>query len=98
MVAFAVCFEITDPSPGYGHYSVCAWSGWSDSDEFGDPIVKTHWRLSISNFDRAKDWAATNIGEDAFSKLTDDTNSKLFENLDALKELHAKLTARRGKR
>jgi hypothetical protein len=39
MVAFAVCFEIAAPGPGEGHYSVCAWSGWSEKDGAGSYMM-----------------------------------------------------------
>jgi hypothetical protein len=96
MVAFSVSFEIADPSPGYGHYSVCGWSGWCETDDPRAPTIKTHWLLSVNTLDKNAEWSATYVGEDTFLRLTDAPDEKLFANLDALKELHAKVTERKG--
>jgi Avidin family len=59
MVAWAVCFEVADPGAGYGHYSVCAWSGWGEQDDLGAELIKTHWLLTVNIFDKKGEWAAT---------------------------------------
>jgi len=66
MVAFAVCFEIAAPGPGEGHYSACAWSGWSEKDGAGNYMIDTHWLLSVSVLDEEAAWAATKIGKSTF--------------------------------
>jgi hypothetical protein len=94
MVVWAVCFEISDPGPDYGHYSVCGWSGWSERDELGSELIKTHWLLTVNPLDKNDDWRSTSVGEDAFLKLTDEPNQELFRNIEAVKDLYEKL---RGK-
>jgi len=42
---FVVCFEIAAPGPGDGHFSVCAWSGWSEKGGTGKYIMDVHWLL-----------------------------------------------------
>jgi hypothetical protein len=58
----------------------------------GRDEIKTHWLLSIGVLDRDKEWAAANVGEDTFVKLTDQPDEKLLSDLDALKALHRKVT------
>jgi Avidin family len=95
MAAFTVCFEIADPSPGYGHNSVCGWSGWNEIDDNGASVIKTHWLLSVNVLDPKAEWSATYVGEDTFSKIYDAPDDKLFKDMDALKELHAKARGQR---
>jgi hypothetical protein len=54
MVGFAVCFEIVSPGEGYGHLSVCSWSGWAEKDELGAELINTHSLLSVSLLDKEK--------------------------------------------
>jgi hypothetical protein len=91
MVGFAVCFEIASPGEGYGHFSVCSWSGWAEKDELGVELIKTHWLLSVSLMDKARDWAATNVGQDAFLKVSDDPDEGLLKDLDAVKARYSKI-------
>lgn len=93
MVGFAVCFEIANPGEGYGHSSVCAWSGWAEKDELGAELIKTHWLLSVSVLDKGKDWAATNVGQDVFLKISSDANEQLLNDLEALKARYSKIKA-----
>jgi len=90
MAAFSVCFEVADPGPGYGHFSVCGWSGWAEVE---DEIltIKTHWLLSVSVLDKNKEWAATNVGEDSFVRLTDDPREEIFKDFEAVKKLYLNL-------
>lgn len=94
MVSWAVCFEISDPGPGSGHYSVCAWSGWGERDDLKAELIKTHWLLTVNPLDKRDDWGATRVGEDTFLKISDDPDEKLFGNLDAIKKLYAEVTER----
>jgi hypothetical protein len=91
MVGFAVCFEIATPGEGYGHFSVCSWSGWAEKDELGVELIKTHWLLSVSLMDKARDWAATNVGQDAFLKVSDDPDDRLLKDLDVVKARYSKI-------
>jgi hypothetical protein len=96
MVGFAVTFEIATPGEGYGRFSVCAWSGWAEKDEFGAELLKTHWLLSVSLLDKNKDWAATNVGQDVFVKVSSDPDERLLNDLDALKALRSKIASKRA--
>jgi hypothetical protein len=91
MVAFAVCFKIDAPSDGYGHYSVCGWSGWSETDDDDTLVMKTHWLLSVNLLDSKDEWAATNVGEDTLVQLTGAPDESLLRDIDALKALHSKI-------
>jgi hypothetical protein len=96
MVGFAVTFEIATPGEGYGPFSVCAWSGWTEKDEFGAELLKTHWLLSVSLLDKNKDWAATNVGQDVFVKVSSDPDERLLSDLDALKALRSNIASKRA--
>jgi hypothetical protein len=91
MVAFAVCFEIAAPGLGDGHFSVCAWSGWSEKDGTGQYIMDMHWLLSGSVLDKQAEWAATKIGKSTFQKVLDTPDEKLLTDDAALKKLHKSL-------
>jgi avidin family protein len=65
LLGFAVCFQIANPSQGYGHYSLCTWSGWK-ADYNAKPKIKTHWLLTLSILDPTQEWGSTLIGEDEF--------------------------------
>jgi len=93
MVAFSVCFEIDKPSPGYGKYSVCAWSGWAEENAKKQLEIDTHWLLSISVLDRAAEWAATNIGEDQFLRILDSFDQATFEDEGKVRDLYKKASA-----
>jgi len=88
MVAFAVCFEIAAPGPGEGHFSVCAWSGWSEIDGAGNYMIDTHWLLSVSVLDKEAAWAATKIGKSTFQKVQETPDEKLLTDDEALNKLH----------
>jgi hypothetical protein len=94
MVGFAVCFEIASPTEGYGHSSVCSWSGWAEKDELGAELIKTNWLLSVSMMDKTRDWAATNVGQDVFLKVSSEPDERLLNDLDALKALRARITSK----
>jgi hypothetical protein len=94
MVGFAVCFEIASPGEGYGHSSVCSWSGWAEKDELGAELIKTNWLLSVSMMDKTRDWAATNVGQDVFLKVSSEPDERLLSDLDALKALRARITSK----
>jgi hypothetical protein len=91
MVAFAVCFEIAAPGLGDGHFSVCAWSGWSEKNGAGKYIMDTHWLLSGSVLDKQGEWAATKIGKSTFQKVLETPDEKLLTDEEALKKLHKSL-------
>ena len=93
MVGFAVCFEIANPGEGYGHFSVCSWSGWAENDELGAEVIKTHWLLSVSVLDKGRDWAATNVGQDVFLKISSDADERLLNDLEAVKAHYSKIKA-----
>lgn len=93
MVGFAVSFEIATPGDGYGHFSVCAWSGWAENDELGAELIKTHWLLSVSVLDKGRDWAATNVGQDVFLKISSDADERLLNDLEAVKAHYSKIKA-----
>jgi avidin family protein len=86
MLGFAVCFEIDNPGPGYGHYSLCTWSGWERDEE-----ITTHWLLTISILNQQDEWSSTLIGEDAFEKILDTPEEK---HLESSKEILAGLLAK----
>jgi len=94
MVGFAVCFEIASPGEGYGHFSVCSWSGWAEKDELGAELIKTNWLLSVSMMDKTRDWAATNVGQDVFLKVSSEPDERLLNDLDALKALRARIRSK----
>jgi hypothetical protein len=94
MVGFAVCFEIASPGEGYGHSSVCSWSGWAEKDELGAELIKTNWLLSVSMMDKTRDWAATNVGQDVFLQVSSEPDERLLSDLDALKALRARITSK----
>jgi hypothetical protein len=91
MVAFAVCFEIAAPGPGEGHFSVCAWSGWSGKDGAGNYIIDAQWLLSVSVLDKQGEWAATKIGKSSFQRVLETPDEKLLTDDEALKKLHKSL-------
>lgn len=96
MVGFAVCFEIAHPGEGYGHFSVCSWSGWGDTDELGAEVIKTHWLLSVSLLEKTRDWAATNVGQDTFVKVSSEPDEHLLEDFDAVKARYSKIRTSRN--
>ena len=95
MLGFAVSFEIASPGEGYGHSSVCSWSGWAERDELGVHTIKTHWLLSVSLLDKGTDWAATNVGQDVFLKVSSDPDERLLHDLNALKTLRSAVMSKR---
>ena len=89
MLGFAVCFQIDTPGPGYGHFSLCTWSGWER-----DEIITSHWLLTLSLIKKEDEWSSTLIGEDRFEKVLDVPEEK---HLGAPKEALAELlTKARG--
>jgi hypothetical protein len=81
MAAFSACFEIGAPKPGEGHYSVCAWSGWSQSNDDGKQVLITHWLLSVGASDRNDRWGSTKVGSSIFQKVSDSPDeSRLSDN------------------
>jgi len=86
MLGFAVGFQIDSPGPGYGHYSLCTWSGWARGKE-----ITTHWLLAISMLEQKNEWSSTLIGEDTFEKVLDVADEKHLEaDTKALSELLAR--------
>jgi hypothetical protein len=66
LLGFAVCFQIADPGPNYGHASLCTWCGWAR-----DSKIMTHWTLTVDPLNKKDEWSATLIGEDEFEKVLD---------------------------
>ena len=95
MIAWAVCFEVATPPSGYGHFSICAWSGWGEQDGHGLHFITTHWLRTLNTLESRDNWSATHIGEDTFVKLSNDADEKLFADSDALKELYSRKSQQR---
>ena len=74
IVGFVVRFQVDNPGLGYGHYSVCTWSGWIRDNE-----ITTHWLLTLSLLNQVDEWSSTLIGEDSFEKVSDDPNDEHLE-------------------
>jgi hypothetical protein len=70
MLGFAVQFQIEEPDPGYGHYSVCTWSGWA-KDKGANQTITAHWLLTISRLNKEDEWSSTTTGCDTFKKVSD---------------------------
>lgn len=88
MAAFAVCFEIAAPGPGYGHFSVCAWTGWSEKNSAGNFILATHWLLSVGVLNKEAEWDSTKIGKSTFLRVSGTPDETLLTNDEALNKLH----------
>lgn len=88
MAAFAVCFEIDAPDPGFGRSSVCAWSGWCEKNDAGNFILATRWLLSVNVLDKEGEWAATKIGKSTFQKVLGIPDETILTNDEALNKLH----------
>lgn len=89
MLGFAVQFQIEEPSPGYGHYSVCTWSGWA-TDKAPNQTLTTHWLLTVSRLSKEDEWSSTTTGCDTFEKVLDHPEEKyLLANRQALEQLLA---------
>jgi hypothetical protein len=93
ILGFVVCFQIDNPSSGYGHFSVCTWSGWIRNSE-----IKTHWLLTISLLKEVDEWSSTLVGEDEFEKVSDVPEEEhLQANIAALKNLLAQARTSRSR-
>jgi hypothetical protein len=94
MLGFAVQFQIEQPDPGYGHYSVCTWCGWA-RDNGQTQTITTHWLLTISRLSKEDEWSSTTTGCDTFEKVLDSPEEKcLSADRHALEQL---LEKSRGK-
>ena len=90
MLGFAVQFQIEEPGPGHGHYSVCTWSGWAEDKEPNQTIT-THWLLTISRLSKEDEWSNTTTGCDTFEKVLDSPEEKyLTAERQELEQLLAK--------
>jgi hypothetical protein len=90
MLGFAVQFQIEEPGPGYGHYSVCTWCGWA-KDKAPNQTITTHWLLTISRLSKEDEWSSTTTGCDTFEKVLDSPEEKyLSADRQALEQLLAK--------
>ena len=87
MAAFTACFEIVAPRPGEGHFSVCAWSGWSEKNAAGRDVLTTQWLLSVGMSDQRERWGATKVGGSSFQKVSDTPDEELLTDDAALKKL-----------
>jgi len=96
MLGFAVQFQIEEPGPGYGHYSVCTWSGWA-KDTAPNQAITTHWLLTISRLSEEDEWSSTTTGYDTFEKVLDSPEEKcLSADRQTLEQLLAKSRIRMG--
>ena len=94
MLGFAVQFQIEEPSPGYGHHSICAWSGWA-KDKAPNQTITAHWLLTISRLRPEDEWSSTTTGRDIFVKVLDSPEEKyLSADRQALEQLLAKSPTR----
>jgi hypothetical protein len=90
MIAWTVCFEVASPVPGFGRFSICAWSGWGEQDRRGMQFIKTHWLRTLNTVENKDNWSATYIAEDTFMKLSDEVDEKLFADSSAIKDLYSR--------
>jgi len=44
--------------------------------------------------DKARDWAATNVGQDVFLKVSSEPDERLLNDLEALKALRARIMSK----
>jgi hypothetical protein len=94
MLGFAVQFQIEEPGPGYGHYSVCTWCGWA-KDQAPNQAITAHWLLTISRLSKEDEWSSTTTGRDTFEKVLDSPEEKyLSADRPALEQLLAKSRTR----
>ena len=90
MLGFAVQFQIEEPSPGYGHYSICTWSGWA-KDKASYQAITTHWLLTISRISEEDEWSSTTTGHDTFEKVLNSPEEKYISaDRQTLEQLLAK--------
>jgi hypothetical protein len=66
MLGFSVCFHTDDPSPQFGHDSICTWSGWVRSN-----TMTTRWLLTRSMSREEDEWSSTLVGQDSFERVSD---------------------------
>ena len=92
MIAWSVCFEVAAPVSGYGHFSICAWSGWGEQDSAGTQTIHTHWLRTLNSLESRDNWSATCVGQDVFLKLSGEADEKLFADSKAIKELYSRKT------
>jgi hypothetical protein len=96
MLGFAVQFQIESPGPGYGHYSVCTWSGWA-KEKAPNQAITTHWLLTISRLSEEDEWSSTATGCDTFEKVLDSPEEKyLSAERQVLEQLLAKCRQKTG--
>jgi len=87
LLGFAVCFQIADPGPNYGHSSLCTWSGWARDDK-----ITTHWILTVDPLKKEDEWSSTLLGEDEFERVLDvPDEAHLRASRDDLARLLAKI-------
>jgi hypothetical protein len=87
LLGFAVCFQIADPGPTYGHSSLCTWSGWARDDK-----ITTHWLLTVDPLKKEDEWSSTLLGEDEFERVLDTADeTQLRASRDDLARLLAKV-------
>jgi hypothetical protein len=89
MLGFAVQFQIEEPGPGYGHYSVCTWSGWA-KDKAPNQVITTHWLLTVSRLSEEDEWSSTTTGCDTFEKVFNPEERYLSADGQTLEQLFAK--------
>lgn len=90
MLGFAVQFQIDQPGPGYGHYSVCTWSGWA-KDGAANQTITAHWLLTVSRLNVEDEWSSRTTGCDTFKKVLDIPEEKyLIADRQTLEQLLGK--------
>jgi hypothetical protein len=83
MLGFAVCFHSNRPEAGFGHDSVCTWSGWARGNQ-----ITTCWLLTRSMSREQDEWSSRIVGQDTFQRVSDAYDEKhLTVSREALQQL-----------
>ena len=86
LIGFSVCFHIEEPAAGYGHSSICTWSGWARGNR-----ITTHWILTRGLLKPEDEWSSTLLGKDWFQRINDiPDETQLMASKEALAQLLAK--------
>lgn len=87
LLGFSVCFRIDEPAAGYGHTSVCTWSGWARGNR-----ITTHWILTRGVLKTEDEWSSMLVGKDSFQRINDVPDEKqLMASKEALAQFLAKV-------
>lgn len=86
LIGFSVCFHIEEPAAGYGHSSICTWSGWARGNR-----ITAHWILTRGLLKSEDEWSSTLLGKDWFQRINDvPDETQLMASKEALAQLLAK--------